>query len=293
MTELKAGVFTPAFFRFLKTTCHNQSLCQSKITEMTGVRQIEQELIKERKSSINHSLYENLRSIEDIKIFMEHHIFAVWDFMSLLKALQIKLTCTQVPWMPKVNTDAAYFINEIVVAEESDIDETGKRVSHYEMYLNAMEEVGADTRPIKKFEELIRAGTPVREALKKAGAPEASRDFTSFTFDIIETDKPHIIAAVFTFGREDLIPDMFQSLVDKLHQKFPERLGVLKYYLDRHIEIDGDEHGALSLQMTESLCENYNTRIKEATQASKKCLQRRQQLWSGVENQLKGLVKNK
>lgn len=254
---------------------------------MKGLKSIDIELSADRESVVNHTLYNNMRSIDDVRVFMEHHVFAVWDFMSLLKALQIQLTCTQVPWLPKTNTDAAYFINEIVVAEESDIDETGKRVSHYEMYLNAMKEVGADTRPIKKFEELIRSGTPVREALEKSGAPEASRDFTSFTFDVIETAKPHIIAAVFTFGREDLIPDMFQSLVDDLHQKFPEKLGALKYYLDRHIEIDGDEHGELSLQMTENLCGDDDVKIKEALDASKECLQKRFALWSGVEAQLR------
>lgn len=253
---------------------------------MENIKDIEQELMKEREIVVEHSLYKKLRSIEDIKVFMEHHVFAVWDFMSLLKSLQIRLTCTRVPWLPKPNTQAAYFINEIVVAEESDVDEAGKRVSHYEMYLNAMEDVGADTSSIRKFEELIRSGMPVREALKASDAPKAAHNFTSFTFDIIETAKPHVTAAVFTFGREDLIPDMFQVLVNDLHKKFPEKLKTFKYYLDRHIEIDGDEHGELSLQMTANLCGNDPLKIEEAAEASKMCLQKRQMLWSGVEENL-------
>src|SRR5690606_15785274 len=77
------------------------------------------------------------------------HVYAVWDFMSLLKALQINLTCTTTPWIPIGNPQIRYLINEIVLAEETDIDQAGNRLSHYEMYIDAMKDLGANISHIE------------------------------------------------------------------------------------------------------------------------------------------------
>jgi hypothetical protein len=79
-----------------------------------------------------------VKSIEDLHCFLENHVYAVWDFMSLLKALQSKLTCTTTLWFATTNPQTRYLINEIVVAEESDLTIDGQRSSHYEMYIEAM-----------------------------------------------------------------------------------------------------------------------------------------------------------
>src|SRR5258706_11224465 len=79
-----------------------------------------------RQQIINHKVYSAINDIDDLKVFMQYHIFAVWDFMSLLKALQNNLTCTSVPWFPKGSADTRHLINEIVVGEESDIDYSGR-----------------------------------------------------------------------------------------------------------------------------------------------------------------------
>ena len=99
----------------------------------------------------NHELYESLKSIDDIKIFMETHVYAVWDFMSLLKALQNLLTCTKIPWTPNLDSKSARLINQIIVDEESDLNYNGEPKSHFEMYLEAMEEIQANTLPINNF----------------------------------------------------------------------------------------------------------------------------------------------
>ena len=238
------------------------------------------ELAPTRERLVYHKLYENLETIEDLKTFMQMHVFAVWDFMSLLKALQQQLTCTTLPWLPTGNPKTRRFINEIVLGEESDEDAKGNPMSHYEMYLEAMVQLGAETKEIKNFERLLKNGDSVAIALNQLSINQSIKDFVNFTFEVIANQKSHIIAAVFTFGREDLIPDMFIGLVKGMSQY--EKTEKLVYYLERHIELDGDEHGPLSLQMIEELCGTDHEKWTEAYSFSKKALQLRIALWDAI-----------
>jgi len=231
---------------------------------------------------VNHRVYESIKSIDDLKVFMQYHVYAVWDFMSLLKSLQNNLTCVQVPWFPVGSADTRYLINEIVVGEESDVDSNGNRKSHYEIYLEAMVQSGADIACIERFTAAMRTTNNLNSALCSANAPIEVRDFVNFTFDIIKGQKNHVQAAVFTFGREDLVPGMFVSLVSDLHLKFPENISIFKYYLDRHIEVDGDHHSELALQMTSNLCGDDDELWQEARNASAAALKQRLRLWDGV-----------
>jgi len=236
---------------------------------------------------VNHPSYKAVQSIADLRVFMEHHVFAVWDFMSLLKSLQNHLTCTSVPWFPKGSADVRFLINEIVVGEECDVDNNGKRISHFELYLEAMQQCGANTHTINQFLTHMQSGMSLSEALQKANVPKSAAAFVQFTFDIIQTQKPHIIAAVFTFGREDLIPDMFLSVVRDMKERFPNEVAIFTYYLERHIEVDGGHHSHLSLQMVAELCGNDEQKWQEANTAVMQCLEQRKLLWDGVLEDLK------
>ncbi|MCJ8209625.1 DUF3050 domain-containing protein [Mucilaginibacter sp. RS28] len=235
-----------------------------------------------REQLINHPLYQKLNTLEHLQVFMELHCFAVLDFMSLLKALQQQLTCTVVPWLPTGNANTRYLINEIVTGEESDVDEAGNRASHFELYLRAMQQAGADTQAIDQFIGLLSAGRSVEEALNGVEAPDAAKAFVRHTFRVIATGKPHVIAAVFTFGREDLIPSIFIELVREIAAAFPNRVDILRYYLERHIEVDGDHHTHLAYQMTAELCGDDEAKWQEATEAANAALQARLALWNGV-----------
>ncbi|WP_080056542.1 DUF3050 domain-containing protein [Spirosoma aerolatum] len=235
-----------------------------------------------RQEIINHKVYSAIKTIDDLTVFMQYHVYAVWDFMSLLKTLQNNLTCTSVPWFPRGSADTRYLINEIVAGEESDIDLLGERKSHFEMYLDAMQQAGADSSQIMRFLSTLQENGSLEKALLNSETPTAASDFVRYTFDVIHSQKPHLQSAVFTFGREDLIPGMFLSMIQDLNTNFPGNISQFTYYLERHIEVDGDHHSHLALQMTANLCGDNQTFWQEAEQATIASLQQRIRLWDGV-----------
>lgn len=236
---------------------------------------------------LQHPLYEKVKTIEDLNCFLENHIYAVWDFMSLLKALQQKLTCTTTPWFATKNPETRYLINEIVLAEESDLAIDGTRQSHFEMYLEAMKDSGANVTEIEKFIESVFSLQNIFVAIKKSGLHPEVKAFLDFTFRVIEIGKPHQIAAAFTFGREDLIPSMFTEILKNFQQHFPETdLSKLIYYFERHIELDADEHGPMAMQMIDELCGTDIKKWKEAEAVSIEALEKRIGLWNAIEEQI-------
>ena len=235
---------------------------------------------------VNHPLYNKIDSIDAIQRFMETHVFAVWDFMSLLKRLQLELTCASIPWVPVGNPITRRLINEIVFGEESDVDKNGQAVSHFELYLRAMEDIGADTCAITSFIKQLKQGESWENAIVNSGASQAAVQFVRNTMDCVENAPVHVVAGVFTYGREDLIPDMFISIVRELSEKGHSGAQTLVYYLERHIEIDGDEHGPMALQMIEELCEGDSTKKQESVHAAKQALESRIELWDAIADTL-------
>lgn len=246
------------------------------------INQLKAEIEPLRQQLIQHDLYKNIRTIDDLNVFMEHHVFAVWDFMSLLKSLQQTLTSTNIPWMPVGNANTRYLINEIVLGEESDVDAEGNRTSHFELYLEAMNQAEASTSGINSLFNELSGGKNIDEAIIIANIPASARQFIQHTFDVIDTGKPYLQVAVFTFGREDLIPGMFISMVKEISKQFPGKVDTLLYYLERHIEVDGEHHSLLAYQMTAELCGDNDSKWIEATEAVKEALRERLSLWDGI-----------
>ncbi|MTG96784.1 MULTISPECIES: DUF3050 domain-containing protein [Myroides] len=242
----------------------------------------------ERNALLQHPLYNKIKTIDNLRAFMEGHVYAVWDFMSLLKALQQKLTCTTTPWFASPYAQTRYLINEIVLAEESDLAIDGQRLSHFEMYLDAMTTAEANTTTISTLIDKLKGGTPIFEAIATMNLDEGVKDFLNFTFKTIEAGKPHEIAAAFTFGREDLIPDMFTEILRGFQQNFPETdLSKLVYYFERHIELDGDEHGPMAMQMITELCGEDQQKWQDVIAVSKEALKKRYGLWNAIEKNIR------
>ena len=222
--------------------------------------------------------------MDDVRVFMQYHAFAVWDFMSLVKALQTHFAPTTLPWFNPQNTDVARFINEIVLSEESDMDSEGNYSSHYAMYLNAMREVGANTGPIETFVRELKDGAPLFETIAEMNFPVELKQFLKFTFETIESRDIHKIAAVFTFGREDIIPEMFLQVLNNSDEL--QNAPKFRYYLERHIDLDGDEHGPMALKLMEIVCGLDKDKWLEAAEYAKRAIQLRINLWTLIDRKI-------
>jgi hypothetical protein len=234
-----------------------------------------------RQHLVEHPLYQALRTAEDVRVFMRQHVFCVWDFMSLLKALQRRLCCVEVPWLPPDDPRSCRLVNEIVLAEESDDDGAGGHCSHFQLYLAAMHDAGADTSPMDRLLAGLRRGEAVDEALQEAGAPPAVAAFVQHTLELAQSGPLHRLAAGFALGREDIIPAMFLRLLEQLAEREPARFERFLYYLRRHVHLDAEEHGPAAMRLVERLCGDERQR-QEAIYTARRCLEMRLRVWDSI-----------
>ena len=319
--------------------CGVVALCNSEgVSARPSARHIV-DLADCRERLVRHRIYGLVNSAARLRRFMESHVFAVWDFQSLLKAMQQRLTCTSIPWVPTPDAEARRLVNEIVLDEESDALPEGGSASHFELYLHGMRNAGADTGPIDRMIETLRAGvsqggkpaatvrqgvdgvsqvgkpaatgrqetaermgqdvdgvpqggksvaTVVGDAMREAGAPEAAQAFVRHSFAVIESGSTHGIVAAFTYGREDVIPDMFRGLVSSLASRDPawERF---HWYLDRHIEADDEKHAPVCRRIMARLCGDDPAKWAEASRMARACVEARIALWDAITAELEAM----
>lgn len=234
-----------------------------------------------RAQLVNHPLYTQITTEDRLRIFMKHHVFAVWDFFTLLKRLQAEVTTVTLPWRPRDHADHGRFILEIVLAEETDEDIGGGYISHFELYRRAMDEIGADSGPIDGFMRALDSGLGPMAALKDERIPASVQEFVSHTLDVALTGAPHEVASSFCHGRENLLPDVFtavRSNVDDVLLNAP----VFRHYLDRHIALDHDQHGPLALRLLAALEDGDPVREAQAEAVSVAAIHARIGLWNGI-----------
>ncbi len=234
---------------------------------------------------LTHDLYLKITTRENLRVFMEHHVYAVWDFMSLVKSLQNAIAPATIPWVPPKNSRLANFVNQLVLDEESDgaltPDAKTTHASHFESYLLAMTEAGADIQPVRTFLAMVSADG-LEAALEFPDIPAPSRRFMRFTFDVIEQNEVHLLTAVLAYGREDLVPRLFQSIQSCLNLD-AESSPNLYAYLDRHTQLDADKHGPLAIQLLNELCDGSPQKQTDAVAVAEKALTTRLEFWDGIQ----------
>ncbi|WP_030667105.1 DUF3050 domain-containing protein [Streptomyces rimosus] len=226
-----------------------------------------------------HRVHGELTSLGRVAAFQEHHVFAAWGFMALLKSLQRELTCTEVPWVPQGPAVGRRLVNEIVLAEESDAVGDGYR-SRFELYVDSMRRTGADTVPVESFVALLLDGNTVGKALKYADVPPGAADFTAATWDVVAHAPLHCRAAVYTFGRADLMSGTVRQVA--AIEGVQERLATYKDYLARHVGADGDTRMPMALRMLVEICGDDREKWAQAAEAVIESLRARQALWDAA-----------
>jgi Protein of unknown function (DUF3050) len=237
-----------------------------------------------RAALLDHPIYAQVTSVADLRRFMDEHVFAVWDFMSLLKRLQQDMTCIRVPWFPSDNARAARLINDIVIGEETDVGPDGSYISHLDLYRRAMRDIGASTLQFDRFCSLALIGVQVEAALARIGAPRHVQAFVAHTMALANSGSTEEVLAAFFYGREDIIPEMFRRLLNTLYgaKHNDDRLRHFIYYIDRHIELDGDSHGPMGRELLENLVAKSPDRGERALCAACNSINARIGLWNGT-----------
>jgi len=234
-----------------------------------------------RSALLNHPIYAQVDSLSRLREFMQMHVFAVWDFMSLVKRLESELTSNFLPWIPPRSCRLARFTNEVILGEETDLGPDGKPISHFELYLQAMDEVGADSTQIRGFIAQLALGAPWQEVLEDLSIAPGVRDFVSETLACAIHGSLVEVAAAFFFGREDVIPEMFQRLLG-LWGDAKAEVPHFAYYLERHIELDGGSHGPWAQEMLATLAGRRQSNWHKAATAAQRAITSRIQLWNSV-----------
>ena len=236
-----------------------------------------------------YSLPQAITSIAGQRLFMEHHVFAVWDFMLLLKTLQQHLAPSGVPWVPPTHPEIAGLVNSLVAEEECDLvpENLGGplHLSHFAIYRLAMVEIGADTVVIDAVLQQASRGD-LAGAVRHREIPASSARFLRTTQELISSGEVHVLAAAFAYGRELLVPDLFRGLLDRLIVlELP--CPTLRWYLERHITLDGDSHGPLAETMVLTLAGNDPAAHQTVQTVRRQVLSDRSTFWDAIELQLR------
>lgn len=234
-----------------------------------------------RKTLLNHPIYAEVNSLSRLREFMQLHVFAVWDFMSLVKRLQSELTCTRLPWIPPARADIARFANEVVLGEESDLGPDGTPISHFDLYLRAMDEIGADATPMRALIAQLEARTRGENDFSEPLVPPEVAGFVNETLRCATQGSLVEVASCFLFGREDVIPEMFERLL-MLWRDAKVEVPHFAYYLERHIELDGGSHGPWAQEMLIALAGQSEVKWRQATRAAERAITNRIRLWDSI-----------
>ncbi|MEK9657278.1 MAG: DUF3050 domain-containing protein [bacterium] len=229
-----------------------------------------------------HSIYQQLNNEDNIIKFMGYHVYSVWDFMNLLTHLQQQLTCTTIPWKPVPDVKAAQLLNEIKCEEESDeID--GTVSSHFMYYVGIIQTATHCPWHVPAFLKDLTNGVPYDRLIKQAYLPESVQQYLAHTQTMIQSSVLQT-AASFTYARETIMSDMLAQISQHDRQQSPV-LSSFYEYLNRHIELDGERHQFLALDIIDQLCQS-KTDEECVYKAAVAGIEARLTFWDAIEHEL-------
>jgi hypothetical protein len=250
------------------------------------IQSLEDQLAPLQQQIAAHPLINALTTRAALDCFMTHHVFAVWDFVCLLKTLYARIGCVSVPWFPPQDADSVHFLSSILLDEESDqLPHHPERCAHFDLYRHAMQQCGANTQPIVQFLYRLQQGHTLAQALQASEIPLAARRFVESTWAFFTEPTP-AIAAAFVFGREAMVPQLFTPLLAQMERHAIPRCGLFKDYLTRHIAIDSAAHYPQALKMLEHLCRDSAEDWRMVQKAAEQALTERLRFLSGIHDAL-------
>jgi hypothetical protein len=119
--------------------------------------------------------------------------------------------------------------------------------------------------------------------------PSHVRDFVGHTMTLVNSATTEEVLAAFFYGREDIIPEMFRRLLRTIYnaEHRDDRLRNFIYYIDRHIELDGDSHGPMGRELLEGLVAHSPHGTERALRAACSSIEARIDLWNGTLTKLR------
>ena len=232
----------------------------------------------------DHPLYNSIKTPNHIRQYMYNQVWCVWDFMTLVKSIQLKLIPPSILWQPPKYPTLAAYIYEVLLTEETDKSiRQNENASHFQTYLEAMQQSKVDTKAIDKFIELLRSGASFDKAITKCDIHKEAREFVENTYAFANSEL-HISTAVFCLSREGIIPGIFNSLLSNLN--LDKDFQILNWYLNRHIYLDSESHGPLSIKLFKTVVDTKK-KEKEALEAALSALKARNKFMTHIYKSLK------
>ena len=146
---------------------------------------------------------------------------------------------------------------------------------------------GASTTRIDNLLAQINCNPNEQLTIAELDLPASVKVFVSSTFDIIQRNDTVELASAFLYGREDILPTLFTPIIRTISGDYSGRLDKFVYYLDRHIEVDQDEHQPAATRLLQSLCKNNAAKLERARNTASNALNNRIRLWDGILAELK------
>ena len=267
--------------------------------QLSRLAAIETRIAPLRKRLRQHRIYESLKSLDDVRRFMEVHVFALWDFMHLVKCLHRAPSTAEATCPPKKrfkkSAGVQSLVDEMVQNYANDLNERGERMATFRMYLDAMEQLGAETKCVASFLGDcgdcgdLRAGDlgpVVGPSLLSCRAPRGAADFTAYTCQVIDSSKDHKVAASLVFGRQSLIVDALLRALGEVERREGTRVDKFRFLLSKYKSLYANNWPALSYQVLVELCGYSDEKWKEAEEAAVGALKARIALWDATHDYL-------